>query len=73
MNPRGGVGLSFAGLVDPGGVEGELAEVLAGLGVDDADVAVGDEHDDGGAFVGSADADPAEPGLTASSLWVSDQ
>ena len=29
------------------GVEGEVAEELAGGGGDDADVAVGDEHGDG--------------------------
>jgi hypothetical protein len=34
-------------LVVAGGVEGEVAEELTGGGVDDADVAVGDEQDDG--------------------------
>ena len=45
------------GLVAAGGVEGEAAEELAGGGVDDADVEVVDEEDDGLAGVGAADAD----------------
>ena len=44
-------------MVAAGGVEGETAEDLAGGGVDDADVEVGDEHDDAGSGVGSADGD----------------
>ena len=44
-------------MVAAGGVEGETAEDLAGGGVDDADVEVGDEHDDAGFGVGSADGD----------------
>ena len=47
----------LAGLVAAGGVEGEVAEEFAGGGVDDADVEVVDEEDDGGAGVGAADAD----------------
>jgi hypothetical protein len=39
-----------------GGVEGEVAEHIAGCGVDDA-VEVVDEHDDEGAGVGASDAD----------------
>jgi len=39
------------------GVEGEVAEELAGDGVDDSDVEVLDEQDDAGSLVGSADAD----------------
>jgi len=31
--------------------------LVAGVGVDDADVEVGDQQDDGGAVVGAADAD----------------
>jgi hypothetical protein len=38
-------------------VEGELADELAGLLVDDADVLVGDEELDGAVLVGSAAAD----------------
>jgi hypothetical protein len=48
------------GLVVPGGVDGELAEELAGGGVDDADVQVADEQDDVGPGVGAAGADVAE-------------
>ncbi len=48
------------GLVVDGGVEGEVAEELAGDGVDDADVKVVDEQDDVGSGVGSADADVVE-------------
>jgi len=46
-----GSGWSAAGLVVAGGVEGEVAEEFAGVGVDDADVAVGDEHHDAGSGV----------------------
>ena len=53
------------GLVVAGGVEGEVAEELAGGGVDDADVEVGDEHDDGGSGVGSSDADVVEAAVVA--------
>src|ERR1700757_881641 len=72
-NPRSGFGVSgFAGrsgcagrgswwlaggLVDAGGVEGELAEEFSGGGVDDADFQVVDEQEDAGSGVGSADAD----------------
>jgi hypothetical protein len=42
------------------GVDGEFAEELAGDGVDDADVEVGDEQDDVGSGVGSSDADVVE-------------
>jgi len=53
--------LSFeAGLVAAGGVEGELAEHVAGGGVDDADVEVVDEHDDAFGGVGAADAEVVE-------------
>jgi hypothetical protein len=38
-----GAGWSAEGLVVAVGVEGELAEEFAGFGVDEADVAVGDE------------------------------
>ncbi len=34
-----------------------MAELFAGLCVDDSDVEVVDDHDDGCSFVGSADAD----------------
>ena len=50
-------GFEAAGLVVPGGVDGELADELSGGGVDDSDVEVADEHEDAGAGVGSADAD----------------
>ena len=52
-------------LVALGRVEDELADELAGGGVDDADVQVLDEHKDAGSGVGSADADGVEPALVA--------
>ena len=45
------------GPVVAGGVEGELAEELAGGSVDDGDVQVLDEQQDAGSGVGPADAD----------------
>jgi hypothetical protein len=62
-NPRSGFGVcSFAGrsggLVVPAGIEGQLAEELAGGGVDDADVQVADE-DGLGRFFGSGVTNPA--------------
>ncbi len=45
------------GLVVACRVEGEVAEEFSGGGIDDADVEVFDEHDDGGSGVGSSDAD----------------
>lgn len=53
------------GLVVAGGVENELAEQLAGVFVDDADVAVLDQEQDVGSGVGSADTDVMEPALVA--------
>src|SRR5690348_16752431 len=55
-------GSSFGGsggLVVAGEVEGELAEDLAGGGVDDGDVRAAGEDLDGGAGAGAADADVA--------------
>ncbi|HEY1119379.1 MAG TPA: hypothetical protein VGE43_16815, partial [Acidimicrobiales bacterium] len=52
-----GVSRWVLGLVAAGWVEGEVAEELAGGGVDDADVEVVDEDDDGLSGVGAADAD----------------
>ena len=46
-----------AWLVAAVGVEGEGSEEFSGVGGDDADVEVVDEQDDGGVFVGAADAD----------------
>jgi hypothetical protein len=57
----GGAGWSSGAVVALGWVEDELAEELAGGGVDDANVAVLDEDDDVGSGVGSADADGVEP------------
>ena len=54
--------LSFRGvlgLVVLAGIDDEVADELAGGGVDDADVEVLDEQDHAGAGVGSADADVA--------------
>ena len=56
---------SALGLVVHGWVEGELADEFAGGGVDDADVEVVDEHQDGGSGVGSADADVVESAVDA--------
>ena len=47
----------FSGLVAAVGVESEVAEEFAGGGVDDADVEVVDEEEDGLAGVGAAEAD----------------
>jgi hypothetical protein len=47
-------------LVRPGGVQGEGSEELPGDRVDDADVEVLDEQEDGGSGVGSADPDVEE-------------
>jgi hypothetical protein len=58
--PGGALGCP-GGLVVLGGVEDELAEELAGGGVDHADVQVLDEQDDVGSGVGSADADVVQP------------
>ena len=46
---------SAGGLVVAGGVEGELAEEFAGDGVDDPDVEVIDEFEDGGTGVFDAE------------------
>src|SRR5215471_7766318 len=54
-------GRASGGLVVAVRVEGELAEKLAGGGVDDPDVEVLDEQQDVGSGVGPADADAVEP------------
>jgi len=51
--------VSGLGLVVAGGVEGELADELAGV-VEDSDVSSGNEHGDGFAGVASSDADVVE-------------
>jgi hypothetical protein len=56
---------SAEGLVVAVGVEGELAEELAGFGVDDAGVEIGDEKVDARAGVGAAEADVAESAVVA--------
>ena len=56
-----GSGRPSGGLVVAVGVEGELAQELAGGGVDDPDVQVLDQEQDVGSGVGSADADVVEP------------
>jgi len=48
------------GLVVAVGVEDQLADELAGAGVDDADLQVLDEEQDAGSGVGPADADVVE-------------
>ena len=52
-------------MVVAGGVEDELAEDLAGGGVDDGDVEVLDEESDVGSGVGSSDADVVESAVVA--------
>jgi hypothetical protein len=47
------------------GVDGEGSDDLAGGGVDDADVEVIDEEDDGGSVVASADGDVVELAVDA--------
>jgi hypothetical protein len=49
-----GSGWSAGGLIIACGVEGEVAEQFAGGRVDDVDVEVGDEQDDGGFGLGFA-------------------
>ena len=60
--PAGG---SAGGLVGLVGVEGELAEEFAGVGVDHADVQVLDQEQDAGSGVGAAGADVVEAALVA--------
>src|SRR5215469_15940663 len=68
---RRGSGRPAGGLVVAAGVEDELAQELAGGGVDDTDVQVMDEHQDAGSGVGSADADVVElPGVAEGELAV---
>ena len=53
------------GLVALAGVEGELAEDLAGGAVEDGDVEVVDQEQDAGSGVGPADADGVEAAAVA--------
>lgn len=62
--PGGSLGGS-GGLVVAGGVQDELAEDLAGGGVDDGDVEVLDEESDVGSGVGSSDADVVQSAVVA--------
>ena len=55
----------LSGLVVAGGVEDELTEEFAGVGVDDADVAVEGQQDDVGAAVGPSDADVVQAAVVA--------
>ena len=52
-------------MVVAGGVEGEVAQEFAGVGVDDADVVVLREEDDALVGVGAADADVVESPVDA--------
>ena len=54
-------------LVIDGWVEDQLADELAGGGVDDVDVETVDQHQDGGSGVGSTDADVVQPAVMAES------
>ena len=58
--PGCGSGRPSGGLAVAAWVEGELAQELAGGGVDDADAQVLDEQDDVGSGVSAADADVVE-------------
>jgi hypothetical protein len=58
-------GWSAGGLVGLVRVEDELAEELAGAGVDDSDVQVLDQEKDAGSGVGAADADVVEASVVA--------
>jgi hypothetical protein len=58
-------GRAAEGLVVAAGVEGEFAEEFAVLGVDDADVAVGDEGQNAFAGVFAAQADVAQLAVVA--------
>jgi hypothetical protein len=63
------LGWPAGGLVVAVGVEGELAQELAGGGVDDPDVEVADQEQDAGSGVGAADADVVElPGVAECDL-----
>jgi hypothetical protein len=59
------VGWSAGAVVAVVGVDGEVAEDLAGGGVDDAYVQVGDEQDDAGSGVVAADGDVVELSVDA--------
>ena len=54
-----------AGLVIDGWVEHQLADELAGGGVDDANVEAVDQHQDGDSGVSSADPDVVQPAVVA--------
>src|SRR5262249_40278147 len=56
-----GAGWPAGGLVVAGRGDGEFADEFGGGGVDDADVQVGDEHQDAGAGGGAADGGGGEP------------
>lgn len=49
----------------PGGVDGEVADELAGGGVDDSDAEIVDEHENAGSGLGSADADVVQSSVDA--------
>ena len=52
-------------MVVAGGVEGEFADQVAGVAVDDADVQVVGEQGDRGAGEAGAEADVVQPGVVA--------
>ena len=63
--PSWWAGWSAGAVVEAGGVEDELSVELAGGGVDDADVQVGDEQDDAGSREVAAEGDVVEPSVVA--------
>jgi hypothetical protein len=60
-----GAGRAAEWLVVAAGVDGEFADEFAGGGIEDADVQVADEHQDGGPGVLAAGADVVEAAVDA--------
>ncbi len=66
LNPRFGGFVAFeAGLVADVGVECEGSEEFSGIGVDDSNIEVVDQENDGDAFVLTADGDVVHPASAA--------
>ncbi len=65
-------GWSSGAVVGACGVDGEGADDLAGGGVDDAYVEVGDEQDDGGSCELAADADVVQDAVVAEGDFAGD-
>jgi hypothetical protein len=63
--PVGSAWWSSGAVVAAVGVDGELADDLAGVAVDDSDVEVVDEEDDAGSVEGSAESDVVHVAVVA--------